>query len=367
MKKNVCFLLRSACFLLILLALVRFGNQFLIQQDTIAYLTMEEIHERTDIKTAIIGSSVAQLHFDPAIIESHTGDETMCATITNLGLPGMLALTREIFETNTPETVVLVVEGYTFQHVSEDIQTQFKLMPHLTSLSTKREYFHNLMRHDGQYLERMLMMNSFGLASWTDVYKAFALRMDAKAYFDTLLDEFGDPMTYTSGYVPALATADIEQVVREELGYDDVHVGGLFPFCEEMLLAIRDVCEENGAQLMVIAYPALSVHAVAEPFYLELLDLARLFCRENGIPFYNFTYAREAFMPCLDEYYFDLHHFNKAGADIFSDAFGRFLMMLERGEDVEPLFKYSRYEYIESLGGKYDYWMSILTEEETQP
>ena len=44
MKKNVCFLLRSACFLLILLALVRFGNQFLIQQDTIAYLTMEEIH-----------------------------------------------------------------------------------------------------------------------------------------------------------------------------------------------------------------------------------------------------------------------------------------------------------------------------------
>ena len=41
--------------------------------------------------------------------------------------------------------------------------------------------------------------------------------------------------------------------------------------------------------------------------------------------------------------------------------------MLERGEDVEPLFKYSRYEYIESLGDKYDYWMSILTEEETQP
>jgi len=288
----------------------------------------------------------------------------MCATITNLGLPGMLAMTHEIFHTNRPETVVLVVEGFTSQHVSEDIQTQFKLMPHLTCLKTKHEYFHNLMRHDGLWLERMLMMNSFGLASWTDVYKAIALRRDAKAYFDTLLDEFGDPMTYESGYVPALAEADIAPIVREELGLSDDHAGGMIDFCCEMLLAIRDVCEENGAKLLVIAYPALSVHAVAEPFYLEYLDLARQFCRENDIPFYNFTYARETFMPCLDEYFFDLHHFNKAGADIFSDAFGRFLVMLERGEDVEPLFKYSRYEYIESLGDKRDMWLSLLTDGE---
>lgn len=363
MKKNMLFFARALLFMLILLALVAFGNRFLIQQDTIAYLTMEEIHNRTDIKTAIIGSSIAQLHFDPDVIESHTGDETMCATITNLGLPGMLAMTREIFETNSPDTVILVVEGYTFQYVSEDMQTQFKLMPHLTGLDTKREYFHNLTRHD-DWLPRLLMMNSFGLASWNDVYKAFALRTDAKAYFDTLLDEFGDPMTYSSGYVPALAEADIAQVVREELGLSDAHAGGLFDFCSEMLLAIRDVCEENGAQLMVIAYPALSVHAVAEPFYLEYLDLARQFCRDNGIPFYNFTYAREEFLPCLDEYFFDLHHFSKAGAELFSDAFGRFLVMLRNGEDVEPLFKYSRYEYIDSLGEKRDMWLSLLAEGE---
>ena len=363
MKRNMLFLLRAGLFLALLILLVAFGNRFLIQQDTIAYLTMEEIHNRSDIETAIIGSSIAQLHFDPDIIERHTGKETMCATITNLGLPGMLAMTREIFETNRPETVVLVVEGYTFQYVSEDMQTQFKLMPHLTSLRTKREYFHNLTRHD-DWLPRLLMMNSFGLASLNDVVKAFALRRDAKAYFDTLLDEFGNPMTYTSGYVPALAEADIAKVVREELGYDpEAHAGGMLDFCSEMLLTIRDVCEENGAKLLVIAYPALSVHAVAEPFYLEYLDLARQFSRDNGIPFYNFTYAREAFMPCLDEYFFDLHHFNKAGADIFSDAFGRFLVMLENSEDVEPLFKYSRYEYIDSLGEKRDAWLSLLTEE----
>ena len=364
MKKNILFLVRAACFLALLLALVSLGNRFLIQQDTIAYLTMEELHSRTDIKTAIIGSSIAQLHFDPAIIERYTGEETLCATVTNLGLPGMLAMTREVFETNRPDTVVLVVEAYTFEHVSEDIQTQFKLMPHLTSLRTRREYFHNLIRHDGRVLERLLMMNSFGIASLKDIYKAFALRIDAKAYFDTLLDEFGDPMTYTSGYVPALAEADILAVVREELGLCDTHAGGMLDFAQEMLLAIRGVCEENGAQLMVIAYPALSVHAVAEPFYLESLDLARQFCRDNGIPFYNFIYARETFMPCLDDYFFDLHHFSKAGAEIFSDAFGRFLVMLRNDEDVEPLFKYSRYEYIDSLGEKRDMWLSVLSGEE---
>ena len=102
MKRNRLFLLRAGLFLALLILLVAFGNRFLIQQDTIAYLTMEEIHNRSDIETAIIGSSIAQLHFDPDIIERHTGKETMCATITNLGLPGMLAMTREIFETNRP-------------------------------------------------------------------------------------------------------------------------------------------------------------------------------------------------------------------------------------------------------------------------
>ena len=365
MKNNIVFLARAACFMLIMLALVSFGNRFLIQQDTIAYLTMEEIHERTDIEIAVVGSSIAQLHFDPDIIERHTGKETMCATITNLGLPGMLALTREIFETNSPETVVLAVEGYTFQHVSEDIQTQFKLMPHLTSLDNKREYFHNLIRHDSNKLARLLMMNSFGLASLTDVYKAFALRIDAKGYFDTLLDEFGDPMTYTSGYVPALAEADIASVVREELGYvPEEHAYWLTGFSQEMLSAIAGVCAENGAQLIVLAYPALSVHAVAEPFYLEYLDLAGAYCAETGVPFYNFTYARESLMPCLDEYFFDLHHFNKAGADVFSDAFGLFLAALDSGENVSGWFYPRRYEYIDSLGGKRDMWLALLTEDE---
>ena len=37
--------------------------------------------------------------------------------------------------------------------------------------------------------------------------------------------------------------------------------------------------------------------------------------------------------------------------------------MIENSEDVEPLFKYSRYEYIDSLGEKRDAWLSLLTEE----
>ena len=102
---------------------------------------------------------------------------------------------------------------------------------------------------------------------------------------------------------------------------------------------------------------------IIRPLLKMSKDEILAFCRENGIPFYNFTYAREAFMPCLDKYYFDLHHFNKTGAEIFSDAFGRFLVMLKNGEDVEPLFKYSRYEYIESLGTKQDMWRALLTEQ----
>lgn len=361
MKKNLLFFLRAAAFLACVLLLITFGNRFLIQQDTIAYLTMKELHERSDFETVVIGSSVAQLHFDPEIIEQHTGRETMCATITNLGLPGMLALTREVFETNSPETIVLVVEGYTFQALKEDMQTQFKLMPHLTRLQNKREYYHNLTEHDHTSLERMLMLNSFGWASVKDIQKAFALARDPMAYFSTLPDEFGNLMTYTSGYVPASPDQDLVSVIREEMGgVSDEHAYWLHDFVKDMLADIHSVCEENGAQLMVVAYPALSLHAVAEPFYLEYLDLAGAYCAEIGVPYYNFTYAKPEFMPCLDEYFFDLHHFSQGGAEIFSDAFGRFLTALDGGEDVSGWFYPRRYEYIDSLGEKRGEWLSLL-------
>lgn len=54
------------------------------------------------------------------------------------------------------------------------------------------------------------------------------------------------------------------------------------------------------------------------------------FCRESGIPCFNFQYAKAEFMENLDGYYYDLYHMNGTGADLFSEAFSRFSTPMRR-------------------------------------
>lgn len=358
-------LARLIAFLFVLALLLYAANIFLVQTDSIAYLTLEEIHERDDIELAIVGSSVVQLHYDPDIIEETTGLKTMSATITNLGLPGMLALTREIFETNSPEWVVLVVEGYTFQYLKEDVQTQFKLMPLLSSAQNKLDYLLNVTRHENNYAERLLMFNSFGLRSLSDVFKAIRLRLDAQAYVSTLTDEWGDPIEYTHGFVPSYAQPGVSDLTRDVIPeQSEDYAYELYGFSKELLLEIRDVCRENGANLMVVAYPAHTVHAMGERFYLRYLESAKEYLSSIGVPFYNFMYAKEELQPNLDAYYFDLHHITREGASILSASFARFFKAYTDGEDVSDWFYPGRSEYLCSIDFITNTWVTLESADE---
>ena len=65
--------IRIAGFFLCLVLLIAFANKFLLQTDTVAFLTIREMQQREDIEMAIIGSSVVRDHFDPVLISEETG------------------------------------------------------------------------------------------------------------------------------------------------------------------------------------------------------------------------------------------------------------------------------------------------------
>lgn len=91
-----------------------------------------------------------------------------------------------------------------------------------------------------------------------------------------------------------------------------------------LLLRYKALCEEKGSQLMILLFPNLTAHALAEPEYLPYCESLMAFCRENGIPCYNFQYVKADYMENLDAYYYDLYHLNGEGADKFSAFFARF-------------------------------------------
>lgn len=359
--------IRLAAFLLLAALLIPLGNTFLVQLDTFATLTLRDIRERDDIELAVVGSSIVQHHFNPEIITQATGLTAFDVTVTNMVMPDILALTRELYRTNSPEWVVLVLEAYSFDTVKTDPQTQMKLMPHLTDPLNRLRYYRDIMETDGDYLGRLLLFNTFGFSSAEDVAKAVRLRLDPDGALAELTAQSGGAYAYKDGFVrreeeTRAEDALIRTVIREETGY----TYALYDYTKEKLLEYKALCEQNGSKLLVVLAPGMTAHALAEPGYLPFMESAMGFFSENGIPCFNLLYAKPSFLPRLDSLYFDLYHMVGEGADILSEAFSTLFNAYRSGEDVSGWFYKDAAEYLASIDCVTNVWLTRQDGEDGQ-
>lgn len=361
MKTHLRGAARFAAFLLGFLLLIAFANRHLIITDTFAALTMHEMKSRDDIELAIIGSSIVRDHFNVDLIEEETGMETFDVTIPTASMPASIALAKELYRTNSPQWVVLVTEPYTFETVREATEAQYKLMPALSDLSNRVEYFLRNAREDGLYLNRLLMFREFGATSFAEIAKTVGLRYWPEATYQRLLPTIDKTVSYMgSGFVRHETDLRVDDVVRENMprlytGYQYE----LFEGSKAQLLEFKALCESHGSKVVVVISPNLTAHALAEPGFLEYNESTMDFCREQGIPCYNFAYAKPELMPCLDGYYFDLYHMVGEGADIFSRAFSRVFSAHAAGEDVSSLFYENRWQYVDAIDFITNAWVTV--------
>lgn len=359
-RKLAATALGIAAFFLCLLLLVVLANTYLIQTDTVAALTMREMQSRDDIELAFVGSSIVRDHFNVQLISEQTGMNAFNATVPCASLPASIAITKELYRTNSPEWTVLVVEPYTFQTPREDTEAEYKLMPFLTDWSNKLEYYLRLCDEDGYYIDRLFIFREFGAKSISDVAKTIGLRHWPKETYARLKKTMDPTVSYEGGGFLRYTTDERadklvrESVFREYTGY----YYELFDKSKAELLEYKALCESNGSKLLILLSPNLTAHALAEPGFLEYGESLMRFCRDNGIPCYNFIYAKPEFMPRLDSYYFDLYHMVGEGADILSDAFCRFFAMFTAGEDVSSLFYENMGAYLDSIDFITNAWIT---------
>ena len=361
MKKhpNLCGAARLALFLLGFLLLLAFANTHLIQTDTIARLTIHEMQQRDDIELALVGSSIVRDHFNAQMITEQTGKTAFCATVPTASMPSSIALTRELLKTNSPEWIVLVTEPYNFITVREATEAQYKLMPFLSDPANMLDYFLRTSREDGYYLDRLLMMRGFGAKSVSDVIKTIGLRYFPEQMYERLKPSMDPTIAYQgSGFLrhetDERADDLIRTVIREYTGY---HYE-LLPGSKEQIELYKQLCEENGAKLMVVIYPNHTSHGLAEPGFLDYNDSLMKFCAELDIPCYNFSFAKPELMPNLDQYFFDLYHMVGEGADLLSQAFARVFNGHAAGEDMSDLFYTNRWQYLDSLNFTTNCWIT---------
>ncbi|MGN0776405.1 MAG: hypothetical protein ACI4MM_06965 [Candidatus Ventricola sp.] len=356
---NLRGFVRLGLFMLGFVLLLLFANTHLIQTDTIARLTLHEMQQRSDIELALVGSSIVRDHFNAQLITEGTGKTAFCATVPTASMPASIALTRELYRTNSPEWVVLVTEPYNFQTVRESTEAQYKLMPYLSDPANMLDYYLRTSREDGCYLDRLLMFRGFGAKSLSDVTKTIGLRYFPEQTYERLRETMDPSVSYQgSGFLrhetDERADDLIRTVQREYTGY----IYELLDGSREQLEHYKQLCEENGSRLMVVIYPNHTSHALAEPGFLDYNDGLMDWCEEMGVPCFNFSFAKPELMPNLDEYFFDLYHMVGEGADILSEAFCRVFRAYTAGEDVSGLFYANRWAYLDSVDFTTNVWLT---------
>ena len=362
MRTNIRPFLRFAAFFLVLALAVALANTCLIQTDTFVALMMDELKNSRDIELAVVGSSIVRDHFNAALISEQTGRKAFSAAVPGLSLQGELALTRELYRQNSPEYTVLVVEPYNFNTAKEDPNAFFKLSPFLSGVQNRLTYFMDACREDGDYLNRLFLFREFGAESPADVVKTVALRLNAQSEYARLRPTMDSTVAYAGGgFLRHTSGESAETLIRETVlrEPDPGYTYDLLDASKAFLARYKALCAEKGSKLLVILSPNLTAHALAEPGFLPYGESLMKFCRENGIPCFNFQYAKAEFMENLDGYYYDLYHMNGTGADLFSEAFSRFFNAYAAGEDVSGWFYENSTDYLASIDRITNVWLSV--------
>ncbi|MBQ7488344.1 MAG: hypothetical protein IJT77_12695 [Clostridia bacterium] len=360
-KRNLRGLLRlflfGVCFLLILV----YANFHFIETDLISGATVREMQSRDDIEIAFVGSSVVLFHFNPAIVEEETGLTSYNCAIHSASLQGDITLIEEMFKTNSPRYVVLALEPYTFNSAKESLEAEYRMAPFLTGAKTLIDYYLSTTRTDHRYLDRALLIRDMKPNSLGGIIKTYETRRDASQAIQKYADRIKPGETYLgSGYIrhspdPEGLHSDLRVIMYRDESDGDYYP--LLPDTISLLEQFRSSVEAHGASLILILCPNHTSHPLAVPSYLPYSQSMMNYCKEQGIPCFNFQYAKPELMPCLDDYFYDVYHMCGEGADILTRTFCRVFTAWQSGEDVSDLFYPNAWMYQDSLHCLTNTWL----------
>ena len=353
------------CFFLIPILVITAANELLLRTDAHSYYTFWELSQRDDIELALVGSSIVFSNLNPEMITEKTGLETYSVTIGHMCMQGALAATKLMYQSNTPEHVVLVVESDTFSLTYEDIQTQMRLSPFLIKHPLiYLQYYLDLCSQDHKYLDRILLFKSMFARNLDDVKHSIALRTDPQGYF---------PESGLTGGLEVYEGRGFLRYTADGHGYDLLRftplkpqladaTAGLRDYSKRKLLEYRDLCEKHGSKLTVVISPNMTAQGLGRIGFLEKNTALIDFCQSEGIPVFDMSMAKRGFIPLLDPYYHDLYHMAGEGADIYSDKFADFFNLYLSGEPVDHLFYATLDEYLDSIDFITNTWLDKHSE-----
>ena len=116
------------------------------------------------------------------------------------------------------------------------------------------------------------------------------------------------------------------------------------------LEAMCKLCQENGVDLMVVNTPKApyDIAAYGADDYFAINHKITGICSKYGADYYDFNLVKPDLFSICPEYLSNFEHLNKTGSEVFCNAFSKFVLSREAGEDMSQYF-YSEDAYMESV------------------
>ncbi|MBR3692811.1 MAG: hypothetical protein IKL89_08990 [Clostridia bacterium] len=116
---------------------------------------------------------------------------------------------------------------------------------------------------------------------------------------------------------------DVAEMTAKYTGQPETY-SGLSATQTEYIRRIAEVCQERGIKLLFVSTPMTPSYIPLNPVLERAGADIRALCDELGVPFMDFS-ASAAEMGLTDAHFADRVHFNRAGAQSYSEIFAAYL------------------------------------------
>ena len=359
-------IIKGAVFLFLFIGINSLLSFALIPIGGASEVMWNDYYKMKDLDTLYIGSSVCLRSFNPYILDEKLGTNSY-----NMGTPSQpidltyLALETALKQhdikrvyfgfgyftltmTNSQQSEAAFLQARN-QHVSlgERMKANTEYMFHKNNIGTSTSanfifpwIYNHVQLYAGDIKENIIGKLTGRTAS------------EEKMVNDEMRNYVGRGFGYYKGILDYDSVGNLTSVAY--------YYGEFLADALGMLNRICKLCEENGAELIVIntPRPAFDILSYGEEYYTRY-EQVKQFLNERGAEYYDFNFIKPEIFVSRPEYYFNFEHLNKEGADAFSSCFADFEAARLQGMDVEDYF-YNWEEYTASI----DYISSAYFEEE---
>lgn len=340
--------LKSVIFCAICVALF-FAVQHVLMRD---WFDINNIHysikgfkeiDDDNLEAIFIGASSTQYGISPMKIYE---DEKICSY--NLATPGQpiscsYFLLREAFKQQSPSLVVLEATSLFFGDKGEEDDECWRYILDNLELSSNKiemaEAYENvipdadkwdalfpIIKYHRRWSE--INTNDFRIDNPIDYYSAgqwiLGTVLPSSFTLETINREKDYMLSQDHGDLQFIENGQSGSVTTDTPLYDP----SISPYCEEYFLKIKQLCEDNGAQLMLVKIPHMySPVLLARYSWTELnYQITKAFADKYGINYYDLSYDADPEIDFYTETFDGGIHLNIRGAEKATQALEEYLV-----------------------------------------